>query len=101
MAKQQCIPMLRALADDTRWRIVHELLAAPATVNELTEKLGASQYNVSRHLTVLQSAGIVEKNRSGKHVHCQIAPDFRQKLSRDKTVLNLGCCTFQFDKPAR
>jgi DNA-binding transcriptional ArsR family regulator len=93
--------MLKALADETRWRIVHELLAAPATVNELTEKLGASQYNVSRHLSVLEDAGIVEKNRDGKHVRCQIAPDFRQQLSRNKNVLDLGCCSFRFDKPPR
>ena len=99
MAKEQCIPMLKALADETRWRIVHELLAAPATVNELTDKLNASQYNISKHLSILENAGIVEKQRSGKHVLCQIVPSFRQQLSRNRNVLDLGCCTFRFDKP--
>ena len=99
MANQNCIPMLKALADETRWRIVHELLAASATVNELTDKLGASQYNVSKHVTVLENAGIVEKERKGKHVVCQIAPGFLQQLTRNKKVLDLGCCTFRFDKP--
>lgn len=101
MAKQECIPMLKALADETRWRIVHELLAAPATVNELTDKLGASQYNVSKHVTILENAGIVEKERNGKHVRCQVTPAFRQQLSRNENVLDLGCCSFRFDKPPR
>ena len=90
--------MLKALADETRWRIVHELLAAPATVNELTEQLGASQYNVSKHLIILEHAGIVKKQRSGKSVRCQVTPGFRQGLAGNKKVLDLGCCSFRFDK---
>ena len=97
--RQKCIPMLKALADETRWRIVRELLAAPATVNGITDRSGVSQYNVSRHLTILESAGIVEKKRDGKHVICQVTPAFRQQLSRDKNILDLGCCTFRFDEP--
>ena len=101
MAQQHCIPMLKALADETRWRLVRELLTAPATVNELTERLGASQYNVSKHLAILADAGIVEKERNGKHVRCQVTPAFRQQLSRNQDVLDLGCCTFRFDKEPR
>ena len=97
----KCIPMLKALADDTRWRLVHELLDAPATVNELAERLGASQYNVSKHLKILEQSGIVEKKKDGKHVRCEIVPVFRQQLARDKNQLNLGCCTFRFEKPSR
>src|SRR4051812_7027645 len=101
MALQKCIPMLKALADETRWRIVHELLVTAGTVNGLTGRVGASQYNISRHLTVLENAGIVEKQRNGKHVVCQITPGFRRQLTRNKNVLDLGCCSFRFDKPPR
>ena len=99
MATPHCIPMLKALADETRWRLTHELLNSPATVNELTERLGASQYNVSKHLKILQQAGIVEKKKDGKHVRCEIVPAFRQQLTRQKNQLDLGCCTFRFEKP--
>ena len=99
MTGDKCIPMLKALADETRWRIVHELLVTPATVNGLTGRVGVTQYNVSRHLTVLERAGIVEKQRDGKNVVCQITPGFRQQLTRNKNVLDLGCCTFHFDRP--
>lgn len=89
--------MLKALADETRWRIVRELLAAPRTVGELVERLDVSQYNVSKHLRILREAGIVMMERQGKHMRCSVAEDFRKKLTRNETVLDLGCCTFKFD----
>ena len=89
--------MLKALADETRWRIARELLAAPRTVGELVERLNVSQYNVSKHLRILREAGIVETERSGKHVRCSVAEDFRKQLTRNETVLDLGCCSFRFD----
>lgn len=101
MPQQRCIPMLKALADDTRWRMVRELLARPGTVGELVERLHVSQYNVSKHLRVLREAGIIETTREGKHVHCSVAEDFRRQLTRNATVLDLGCCTFRFDEAVR
>ena len=49
------------------------------------------------HLRILREAGIVETERNGKHVHCSVAEDFRRRLTRNQTVLDLGCCTFRFD----
>jgi len=89
--------MLKALADPTRWRIVRELLIAPRTVGDVVARLKVSQYNVSKHLRILREAGIVETRRNGKHVHCSVAEDFRRRLTRNQTVLDLGCCTFRFD----
>jgi len=89
--------MLKALADGTRWRIARELLASRRTVGELVDLLGVSQYNVSKHLRILREAGIVKTERDGKHVQCSVAEDFRKQLTRNQTVLDLGCCTFRFD----
>lgn len=89
--------MLKALADETRWRIVRALLSKPRTVGELVERVAVSQYNVSKHVRILREAGIVETERTGKHVHCRVAEDFRKKLTRNATMLDLGCCTFRFD----
>jgi DNA-binding transcriptional ArsR family regulator len=93
----ECIPMLKALADETRWRIVKELLARPLTVGEIVEHLDVSQYNVSKHVRVLREAGILETARDGKHVECRVAEDFRKQLGKSGRVLDLGCCTFRFD----
>lgn len=97
MPNEQCIPMLKALADETRWRIVRELLANPLTVGELVKRLDVSQYNVSKHVRILREAGILETERAGKHVECRVAEDFRKRLARRGNVLDLGCCTFRFD----
>ena len=40
----ECISILKALADGTRWRIVRELLKETLTVSEVTERLGATQW---------------------------------------------------------
>jgi len=101
MPTSACIPLLKALADETRWRIVSELLSAPRNVGELVERLGVSQYNVSKHVRILREAGIVETERDGKHVHCRVAEDFRKQMARNRTGLDLGCCTFRFDAPRR
>jgi DNA-binding transcriptional ArsR family regulator len=89
--------MLKALADETRWRIVRELLASPRTVGNLVERLDVSQYNVSKHVRILRDAGILETERDGKHVECRVARGFRNQLTRNQAVLDLRCCTFRFD----
>ena len=93
-----CAPFLKALGDKTRWRIVVELLAKPETVSELAERLEVSQYNVSKHLRILREAGIVVSERHGKHIQCQIVPNFQRRVAKNKNQLDLGCCVFRFDR---
>ena len=93
----ECIPVLKALADDTRWRIVRELLQHTLTVSELTDRLGANQYNVSKHLRILREAGIITTAKDGKNLQCQVDPDLKQRIARNKNQLDLGCCTFRFE----
>ena len=95
--KIDCTPVLKALSDQTRWRIVRALLEQSLTVNELTARVDATQYNVSKHLRILRAAGLVTTRREGKAVRCTVDPAVRRKLTQDKTQLDLGCCTFQFD----
>ena len=91
--------MLKALADNTRWRIVRALLDESLTVGEITERLKNSQYNISKHLRILREAGIVESEKKGKQVECRIVPAFRKRLAQNQNTLDLGCCTFRFDRP--
>jgi DNA-binding transcriptional ArsR family regulator len=87
--------MLKALADDTRWALVTELVRRPSTVTELTERLTATQYNVSKHLKILREAGIIESEREGKNIRYAVLPSFKPKLANGrKHSLDLGCCTF-------
>lgn len=56
----------RALADPTRLRILDQLRRnEELSVGELTESLGMSQQNVSKHLGALRSEGFVNRRKRG------------------------------------
>jgi DNA-binding transcriptional ArsR family regulator len=56
-----------ALADPTRRDIVARLTVADATVTELAEPYDVSVQAVSKHLRVLEDAGVVRRSRDGRH----------------------------------
>ena len=101
MEPNPCVNMLKALADPTRYRIVGALLHAPLTVGEITETLVVSQYNVSKHIRILREAGIVSTQKQGKNVRCAVASLFVQNYRKNERVLDLGCCTFRFDREVK
>jgi DNA-binding transcriptional ArsR family regulator len=55
-----------ALADPTRRAILARLALGDATVNELAEPFAISQPAISRHLKVLESAGLIEAGRDAQ-----------------------------------
>jgi DNA-binding transcriptional ArsR family regulator len=60
MLPEDLLPGLRALSDGTRLRIIGMLREQEMYAQEIVGRLGISQSAVSRHLSVLESAGIVE-----------------------------------------
>jgi DNA-binding transcriptional ArsR family regulator len=60
--------ILRAIAHPTRLFIVHELSQTQKCVRELTEMVGADISTVSKHLTVLRNAGIVQDEKRGSQI---------------------------------
>lgn len=63
----------RALADETRCRILVELNAGPAYPSELAERLGQSRSKISNHLSCLRGCGLVVAVWEGKKVRYEIA----------------------------
>ncbi len=61
-----------ALADPTRRSILAQLTNGPATVNELAEPYAMSLPSVSRHLKVLETAGLVSKHRTAQWRQCRL-----------------------------
>jgi DNA-binding transcriptional ArsR family regulator len=98
MQAEDCSDVLKALADRTRQRIVKSLLGADHGVNELTEQLGLSQYNTSKHLRVLKEAGIVDVRAIGKRREYFLATGFRRRVERGEVILDFGCCTFRMNQ---
>ncbi len=64
--------VLRALANESRLKIVERLGREQACVCELTEMLGLDQSTVSKHLTVLKTADIVSGVRRGNHIYYRL-----------------------------
>jgi DNA-binding transcriptional ArsR family regulator len=65
----------RALGEPTRIKLLDRLREDEATVKELTEIIGSTEQNVSKHLGVLRRAGIVRRRKNGNYVHYSIADD--------------------------
>lgn len=64
MAAAQLDVTFAALADPTRRAILARLAAGQATVNELAEPFPMSLQAVSKHLKVLERAGLIARGRS-------------------------------------
>jgi DNA-binding transcriptional ArsR family regulator len=65
----------RVIGEPMRIRLLDALRDGPLTINELTEALGASQQNISKHVGVLAQAGIVAREKDGNRVRCSIADE--------------------------
>jgi DNA-binding transcriptional ArsR family regulator len=61
-----------ALADPTRRAILARLMAGEATVNELAEPFEISLPGISKHLKVLEHAGLVERSRAAQWRPCRL-----------------------------
>jgi len=63
-----------ALADPTRRAIVARLADGEATVMELAEPFSISQPAISKHLHVLERAGLVSRGRDAQRRPCRLEP---------------------------
>src|ERR1700732_2843907 len=64
-----------ALADPTRRAILARLASGEATVMELAEPFEITQPAISRHLKVLEGAGLITRRVQGTRRPCRLAPD--------------------------
>jgi len=63
----------KTLSNPKRQEILDNLRKKEMTVNELVKKTGISQANLSQHLAILRTKGIVSDRRDGINVHYSIA----------------------------
>lgn len=66
--------VFRALADSTRREILFRVARADCTVAELSEPFKISPPAISRHLRILEEAGLLERIRTGKHHRFHLNP---------------------------
>lgn len=70
----------KLLSEPIRLQILHALQTGPLSVNELTETVNSSQPNVSKHLKMLQGAGVLRRRQEGNTAYYEIA---------DESIFNL------------
>lgn len=63
-----------ALADPTRRAILSQLAGGEMTVKELAEPFEISMPAISRHLKVLENAGLIERGRNAQWRPCRLNP---------------------------
>jgi ArsR family transcriptional regulator len=89
----------KALADANRVRILVFLAQSELCLCQIIEMLGLAPSTVSKHLSILRQAGLVEDNKSGKWVYYSLSREnvnpfnqtalalFRSWLNDDKRVV--------------
>ena len=80
---QQC----KALGDPTRFAMLKMLQDGELCVCEFAERLSLAQSTVSRHLSLLRAAGLVEARKEGQWLYCRL-PDTSEDASTS-TLLGL------------
>ena len=76
------VEFAKALADETRQKIMALCCCEWVSVNHIVDKLDVAQPTVSHHLKILKNAGLVKSERKGKQVMYTI----------DQQRLAQGCC---------
>jgi len=78
----------KAFANPIRLYILHQLGKQDWSVTELQQMLGISIPNISQHLAILKSAGVVVTRREGKRVFCSLPiPEVKQACNLIHNVL--------------
>jgi len=103
------VPLLAALADRTRLRLLNLIAGREVCVCYLVEILRLGQPKISRHLAYLRRAGVVAARREGKWMHYRVErprddaaalildavlESFRldREMQSDRTRLSRACC---------
>ena len=70
-----CVEFCKALADETRQRILEMLLEGEMRVGDIVDAFTISQPTISHHLSVLKQFGLVTRRKEGKQVFYAINRD--------------------------
>src|SRR5262245_37659744 len=70
-----------ALGDPVRRALIARLSRGPATVNELAEPFPITLQAVSRHIQVLEAAGLITRTRDGQRRPCHLVPEALEALT--------------------
>jgi len=70
----------RLLGEPMRLKILQAVCGQPRTVNDIVAAVGATQANVSKHLSLLAAAGILTRKKDGQCVYYGMKDPLALKL---------------------
>ena len=77
---ENSVNIFKALADETRLKIIDTIIEEPKTVGQIVETVEESQSGVSHQLKTLKQSKIVKSERKGKCVYYSLADDHVKKI---------------------
>lgn len=97
MAIQPLLSQFKALSDENRLRIVLALRGGELCACQIVELLGLAPSTVSKHLSILKQAGLIDSRKTGRWMHFRLsdsAPDaggellslLETALAKDKQI---------------
>jgi len=92
----EIVQVLKALADETRLRMLNLLTYGELCVCDIENTLGIQQSNASRHLTKLKQSGIIESEKKSQWVYFRFNQETLQKYPFLNDIIdelsNLSIC---------
>lgn len=70
----------RVLGEPMRLKILQALCAGPQTVGEIVSTTGATQSNISKHLSLMAAAGVITRQKEGQFVYYGMGNKLTMKL---------------------
>lgn len=77
----EIIKILKALGDETRFRIIQMLHGGTYTVNEILFVIGGRQSNISHHLKILSDNNLVESKKEGMWIYYRLSAFYRTHIA--------------------
>lgn len=78
---------LKAIADESRLKIVKLLLVMNCCVGKLAKELGLSEAAISQHLKVLREVGLIEGQKHGHFMHYEVKREVLSELAEEILAL--------------
>lgn len=77
---ENSVNIFKALADETRLKIIDAIIKESKTVSQIVEIIGESQSGVSHQLKTLKESKIVKSERKGRCIYYSLADDHVKKI---------------------
>jgi DNA-binding transcriptional ArsR family regulator len=81
------IAILRALADETRFKIINLLLTHDLCVGAIAQRLEVSKAAISQHLQILRNTGLVWGEKRGYWTHYSVERNLLKQISNELTEI--------------